>query len=353
MSAQVVRIRLEPLSIEFEAARDALLAPALAEHGLEFPCGGEAICGGCGVRVLAGSLPVTSQDRELFSTRQLDDGWRLACQARAEMPLVLECGQWHMDVLTDATSMAAAGKPGLGIAIDLGTTTIAAQIVDMTSGNILGVETMLNPQAAFGSDVMSRIRSVLGGADLTTVVRSALRAMIVTLAAEREREIAEIVLVGNTVMHHLFRGPDVEPLSHVPFASPHLDEQRFKPRELDWPLDETCTIRFAHCLGGFVGADILAGIVACGMAHSDDLVALVDLGTNGESRSVTGTESSAPRRRRGRLLKPAPFAWECAPSRALLRTSRLRKAPCTPPSWAIRLQGASAAAASSMQWRLA
>ena len=282
MSAQVVRIRLEPLSIEFEAARDALLAPALAEHGLEFPCGGEAICGGCGVRVLAGSLPVTSQDRELFSTRQLDDGWRLACQARAEMPLVLECGQWHMDVLTDATSMAAAGKPGLGIAIDLGTTTIAAQIVDMTSGNILGVETMLNPQAAFGSDVMSRIRSVLGGADLTTVVRSALRAMIVTLAAEREREIAEIVLVGNTVMHHLFRGLDVEPLSHVPFASPHLDEQRFKPRELDWPLDETCTIRFAHCLGGFVGADILAGIVACGMAHSDDLVALVDLGTNGE-----------------------------------------------------------------------
>jgi uncharacterized 2Fe-2S/4Fe-4S cluster protein (DUF4445 family) len=117
---------------------------------------------------------------------------------------------------------------------------------------------------------------------LTTTVRAALRQMIVHLAGGRAQEIAEVVLVGNTVMHHLFSGRDVEPLSHVPFQSPQLGVQRFEPGELDWPLPQGCRIRFERCLGGFVGSDILAGILAVGMGASEELLALVDLGTNGE-----------------------------------------------------------------------
>jgi uncharacterized 2Fe-2S/4Fe-4S cluster protein (DUF4445 family) len=234
------------------------------------------------VRVLAGSLPVTDLDRTTFSKDQLDGGWRLACQARAGTPLVLECFQWQMDVLTDDTSLMGTGKRGLGIAIDLGTTTIAAQIVDLASGNVLGVETELNPQASFGADVMNRIRAALHGDDLTTLVRGALGQMITRLAGGRAGEVAEVVLVGNTVMHHLFSNRDVEPLSHAPFVSSHLGEQRFHAQELGWPLPATSTIRFAQCLGGFVGSDILAGIVATGMTNSEDLIALIDLGTNGE-----------------------------------------------------------------------
>jgi uncharacterized 2Fe-2S/4Fe-4S cluster protein (DUF4445 family) len=282
MSAEVVRIRLEPLSVETDVPRGASLVSSLAEHGFEFPCGGTGTCGGCGVRVLAGSLPVTDADRAAFPTQLLDNGWRLACQARAQMPLVLECGQWHMDVLTDNAGLAGAGRHGLGIAIDLGTTTIAAQIIDLASGAVLGVEAELNPQAPFGSDVMNRIRAALQGDDLTTMVRAALGRMITRLAGGREEEIVEVVLVGNTVMHHLFSGRDVEPLSHAPFVSPHLGVQTFHAPDLGWTLPSACSIRFAHCLGGFVGSDILAGIIATGIAHSDDLVALVDLGTNGE-----------------------------------------------------------------------
>jgi uncharacterized 2Fe-2S/4Fe-4S cluster protein (DUF4445 family) len=232
--------------------------------------------------VLAGSLPVTGPDLSVFSAEEVADGWRLACQARAEMPLVLECGQWHMDVLTDNSGLSGAGKSGLGIAIDLGTTTIAAQTIDMATGSVLGVETNLNPQASFGSDVMNRIQAVLHGADLTAVVRLALRQMIAKLARGREQEIVEVVLVGNTVMHHLFSGLDVEPLSHTPFHSPHLGAQCFQPQDLGWPLPPVCRIRFERCLGGFVGSDILAGLLAVGMARTEDLVALVDLGTNGE-----------------------------------------------------------------------
>ncbi len=288
MSAESARIRLEPLAVEMTAPRGAALAASLADHGVEFPCGGAGLCGGCGVRVLAGSLPVTEADREAFTTDQLEQGWRLACQARAESSLVLECGQWHMDVLTDRTALtgaerlSAAKKRGLGIAIDLGTTTIAAQMMDMASGDVLAVETELNPQSALGADVMSRIRAALHGADLTTMIREALGKMVARLAGARGDEIAEVILVGNTVMHHLFSGRSVEPLAHTPFASPHLGEQKFTARELSWTLPASCTIRFAHCLGGFVGSDILAGIVATGMTHSEDLMALVDLGTNGE-----------------------------------------------------------------------
>jgi uncharacterized 2Fe-2S/4Fe-4S cluster protein (DUF4445 family) len=282
MNKELVGIRLEPLAVGFEVVRDTPLLPSLAEHGIEFPCGGGAICGGCAVRVLAGWLPITAADRENFSSLQLAEGWRLACQALAAGPLVLECRQWRMEVLSDSSTIAAAGKHGLGIAIDLGTTTVAAQMIDLASGNVLAVETLLNPQAAWGSDVMSRIRAARDGADLTTPIRAALGQTVAKLAADRAHEIAEVILVGNTVMHHLFSGLDVEPLSHVPFASPALGEQRLPPRDLGWPLPDGCTIRFARCLGGFVGADVLAGIIATGMTHGDDLVALIDLGTNGE-----------------------------------------------------------------------
>ncbi len=279
-----VRIRLEPLAVEFELPRGSSLVAGLAAHGVEFPCGGMGECGGCGVRLLAGTLPVTESDAAVYTPRELAQGWRLACQARAAAPLVLECGQWHMQILADsppAPSQAHSGITGK-IAIDLGTTTIAAQLIDAATGDVLDVQTALNPQAAFGSDVMSRIRAALQGCDLTTPIRAVLGEIVARLIRGHESQMVEVLLVGNTVMHHLFSGLDVEPLAHVPFASTQIGEQRFSPRQLGWDLPAGCTIRFARCIGGFVGSDVLAGIVAVGIARSNALTALVDLGTNGE-----------------------------------------------------------------------
>ncbi len=282
MTPETVKIRLEPLAVELVVPRGAELIGSLAEHGVEFPCGGAGRCGGCSVRLLAGSLAISQADRESFNTEELKQGWRLACQARASEPLVLECRQWQMDVLSDASEPAVRGKRGLGIAVDVGTTTIAAQMLDLKTGTVLGVETELNPQAGFGADVMSRVHAALNGNDLTTPLRSVLGKMLSKLASGRQQEVVEVVLVGNTVMHHLFSGCDVEPLSHVPFASPNLGTQTLQPGDLEWALPADCPVRFMRCLGGFVGSDILAGIVATGMGRSKELVALVDLGTNGE-----------------------------------------------------------------------
>src|ERR1035437_4122310 len=77
MSAELVRIRVGPLAVEVDGPRGALLVSSLSDHGVEFPCGGTGLCGGCGVRVLAGWLPATDADRRAFPAEQLASGWRL------------------------------------------------------------------------------------------------------------------------------------------------------------------------------------------------------------------------------------------------------------------------------------
>lgn len=282
MNSERITIRLEPWGTEIHVEKGLSLASVLAAEGVEFPCGGTGSCGGCRVLVLAGVLPVTSFDQSVLSPVEIAQGWRLACEARAESSLVLECSRSGMDVLGDDAQVAAEGKEGFGIAIDLGTTTIAAQLIDLISGNVLAVSTALNPQAAFGSDVMSRICAARSGADLTSIVRTKIGSMVAALAVRHEARICSVVLVGNTVMHHLFCGVDVEPLSYVPFESPNLAQRQFHPQDLGWTLGDGCIIRFVRCIGGFVGSDILAGIVATGMAESEMTTGLIDLGTNGE-----------------------------------------------------------------------
>ena len=278
--SDLVAIRLLPLGASFVVERGAELRSALAAHGVDLPCGGIRACGGCGVRALNGNPPVTTWDRDVFARAELDDGWRLACRMRADGDLALDVGDVAAPILADDSAVAGEQRQGLGVAIDVGSTTVVAQLIDRASGAILGVRTGLNPQMAQGADVMSRVRFALGDRELTTAIRRFVGGMVGDLAAGRD--LAEVVLVGNTVMHHLFCGLDVEPLSHVPFASPTLGEQRFRAADLGWPLGDAALVRFLPCLGGFVGSDILAGVGAVDLCRDGDLRALIDLGTNGE-----------------------------------------------------------------------
>lgn len=253
------------------------LAEQLREAGVEFPCGGEGICGGCRVRVLDGKIPVTEPMRQLLSPRELADGWRLACMAETSRPVTVEVEQWSIRVLSDEAGTAVEPRRGWGVAVDLGTTTVVAQLVHLETGEIEGIETALNAQARFGADVMSRIQHELRHpGELRQVIRDQLGAMLRRLAAGRR--ISEVLLVGNTAMHHLFCGLDVAPLAGVPFLSPNTGEQSFGPDEMPWRAPTT----FLPCLGGFVGSDLLAGVVATRLDRAADQQALFDIGTNGE-----------------------------------------------------------------------
>ena len=105
---------------------------------------------------------------------------------------------------------------------------------------------------------------------------------LLTAAASTAHEVKNVVVVGNTVMHHLFCGISVEPLSHFPFEPVLPGLQVFDAAELGWSLPGHPTVRFLPCLGSFVGSDILAGLLATKLHQSERVAALIDLGTNGE-----------------------------------------------------------------------
>jgi uncharacterized 2Fe-2S/4Fe-4S cluster protein (DUF4445 family) len=275
-------LALIPLGVSLEVERGAPLTDVLAEYGVEFPCGGSELCGGCRVRVIEGTLPAGPEDQCVFSEEELAQGWRLACRARPKSPVKLEVGQWTAPVLADFARLRGGEREGLGIAIDLGTTTIAVQLIQLATGEVLAVRTSLNPQSRYGADVMNRILHALSSPDLTHLIRKTLGDMVSDLVSGRGNEVREVVLAGNTVMHHLFAGLDVESLSHAPFNPTDVTEQVFSSHGLGWTLAQDCRIRFLPCLGGFIGSDILAGILAVELPAYERLAVLIDLGTNGE-----------------------------------------------------------------------
>jgi len=143
--------------------RGTSLQDVLFERGVEFPCGGRGICAGCRVRVLRGEVPATELHRRVLTPTEIEGGWRLACLSQATTDLMIEVGQWETRILADHGALVFRPREGLGIAVDLGTTTVVLQLVDLASGDVLAVRSALNAQARHGADVMSRIEAALGG----------------------------------------------------------------------------------------------------------------------------------------------------------------------------------------------
>jgi uncharacterized 2Fe-2S/4Fe-4S cluster protein (DUF4445 family) len=252
-------IRLEP----GESLREALFA-----RGVEFPCGGRGRCRRCRVRVCEGSLDITPEQEQLLTPDEIAQGWRLACRCEITEAVAIEIGQFESPILADDSPFTFNPRAGHGIAVDLGTTTLVAQWLDLSDGRVLDVRSALNPQAAYGADVMTRIEVALtrdGRSILQTAIRKGVAQLVQGFPPD-----ADMVLVGNTAMHHLYCGIDVEPLSRAPFETP------------DDGLQQIGRERFLPCLGGFVGSDVLAGILATRMHQSEELIGLIDLGTNGE-----------------------------------------------------------------------
>jgi len=285
MKKSVIKIRLEPLGKTIEVKSGVSLKDVLWDFGVEFPCGGEGLCRGCLVKIINGNLELNDVQRRKLSEQEIQDGLRMACQCRVFEPVTLELIQFETAILGDETGIQAKYVGGLGVAIDLGTTTLVVQLLDMRNGNILGVRSALNPQAQHGADIMSRIDFALnksGAATLRNLILKKLGAMIGELLTESDLPLKKIVIVGNTAMHHLFNGIDVLPLSRFPFQPEQDGEFVWKASDLKWNFRSNPDVIFLPCLGGFVGSDLLAGIITVGMSESEEMIGLIDLGTNGE-----------------------------------------------------------------------
>ena len=268
----------------------------LREDGIFLPadCGGRGTCGKCRVRFLTGAPDATEEEKKKLTCEQLQDGVRLACRACPDGAFTLEYELAEEEIAVesiasekdDAAKSAAAGADqettkGLKtdtdaaagekkVAIDIGTTTIAAALVDAGSGQVLDTVTSVNHQRAFGADVISRIQASNDGKkeDLQKLVQQDLRSLITQLGEDPDT--VPVIIAGNTTMQHLLLGLSCETLGVAPFTP------------VDISLHEVNNQLLLPGISTYVGADITAGIVATGMDRSDDICLLIDMGTNGE-----------------------------------------------------------------------
>lgn len=175
-----------------------------------------------------------------------------------------------------------------GVAVDVGSTTIAAHLCDLASGDILASAGRMNPQIRFGEDLMSRVSYVMmhpgGDAELTDAVRVALDELVGELCADatlpRDR-VLDVVAVGNPIMHHLLLGIDPTPLGTAPFTLATADAVHSRARDVDLDLP-FASLYVGPCIAGHVGADTAAAILAEGPHRAERTQLLVDVGTNAE-----------------------------------------------------------------------
>ena len=176
-----------------------------------------------------------------------------------------------------------------GMAVDLGSTTIAAHLCDLQTGKVIASNGIMNPQIRFGEDLMSRVSYSMmnsGGAkEMTDAVREGMNALFTQVSAEAEIDknmIMDVVFVCNPVMHHLLLGIDPFELGQAPFALATSDALNMSALELDLDIHPLGQAYLLPCIAGHVGADAAAVALSESPNTSEDLVLLVDVGTNAE-----------------------------------------------------------------------
>ena len=342
-----------------------------AAHWIGLPidstCGGRGTCGKCKVRVVGGRPDAETADHRLLRPAEIEEGWRLSCQARiyedmtCEVPQLLRVpkaatmGLGRLVILdpnvrkvflelsepslTDQRSdvvrlkdalieeghdMVAgvavmrtipsvfreaefrvtavlagehlvAVEPGdttgdsYGVAFDVGTTTVVGTLMNLRTGMAAAVLSTLNGQAPFGADVISRISHGMNGPDEIRELQAAVVATMNSIMASLYRESGvspdrtyEAVVVGNATMLHLLLGIDPSPLAVMPFTPAFMEPLNVLASEVGLDIHPRGYIQTLPALGAYVGADIVAGVLATSVVREDKLRVFVDVGTNGE-----------------------------------------------------------------------
>src|SRR5450432_4037928 len=235
--------------------------------------------------------------RRLFEA--LESEWSLkdlTCDLSVIQTLqpTLRSGAWQVTVAVHAAKQIIGVWSGLhervyGLAVDVGSTTIAAHLCDLSSGDVVASAGVMNPQIRFGEDLMSRVSYSMmnpgGAALMTAAVREALCGLAADVARDAgisHEDILEATLVGNPIMHHLLLGIDPVELGGAPFALATDESLTLKAAEMGLVLHPGARVYTLPCIAGHVGADAAGVILAERPDRSPELTLIVDVGTNAE-----------------------------------------------------------------------
>lgn len=279
--------------------RDILVSGGFAVRSA---CGGNAACGQCQVRVQeSGSIPFTAGERLRLSAAQLGSGVRLACQIipKTDLHVSIELPVAQMvwrplrdDEYCAAKPLTLRETPArYGVAIDLGTTHIRLTLWDMFSGERIAGRAGLNPESSYGADVLTRLmeasRSIETAREISGLVQRAIAEALSGMAAQASlalRDVGEVLVVGNTAMLSLLAGKNYTQLLDPENWTRRIDCQ---PQDTGflrdaWGVGSAAAIRFVTPLGGFIGSDLLAGVIATRLIEQPAGSLLIDFGTNSE-----------------------------------------------------------------------
>jgi uncharacterized 2Fe-2S/4Fe-4S cluster protein (DUF4445 family) len=231
--------------------------------------------------------------------RALEDEWELTglgwdIALLQTLQNALREGNWRVTVAIRNEQIIVAVWPGFrdriyGAAVDVGSTTIAVHLCDLSSGEVLASSGAMNPQIRFGEDLMSRVSYAMlnpeGAGQMTADVRAAISGLVATTAQQAEisvEEVLEITLVGNPVMHHLLLGLDPTPLGTAPFALATDHAVDMPAAALDIELHPNARAYLLPCIAGHVGADTAGVMLAETPWLNEEISLIIDVGTNAE-----------------------------------------------------------------------
>ena len=299
-----------------EAFRGSILDHA-RKLGVEIAseCGGLGTCGRCVVRVEKGAEALnekTNPERD----QELGPDERLACQARILNPdvdvtaIIKDFGDYailsesletetELNPVVSRTGQTVRHESGeeldryrgeiLGLAIDVGTTTLVGQVLDLEDGRVVATFARKNPQIAYGNDVISRIAHTTshetGLQELQQAVVRGINEELSRLDREKGcawKYIYDVVAVGNSTMRNIFFGHDVQTLGVIPFEATRPESVEKKAPEIGLSVNPGAHVYSPPLIGGHAGTDALADILACGMYKNSNVAMLIDIGTNGE-----------------------------------------------------------------------
>lgn len=242
------------------------------------------------------SLEDQRSDFQRIGDALADEGYEVKASVHTlrQLPKVLREGQWQVTAVVVGDEMISV-EPGdtssrsFGLAFDIGTTTVVGMLMNLNNGAPEAVLSSLNAQASFGADVITRISHAMmseeGLAQLREKILATLNELIQQLTLEAEvaaTEIYEVVVVGNATMLHLLLGLDPEAIGVTPFIPVTEDILLLRAQEAGLVILPQAQVHLLPHIGAYVGADLVGGLLATGLAQDKGVRLLVDVGTNGE-----------------------------------------------------------------------
>lgn len=281
------------------------LLDILRDEHVDIPaiCGGRGTCGKCKVQVLAGDVtPLTSREMERLTPSEIKSGVRFACllNVQSDMKIrlfgkaedtdrkskLMKLPQWSIDTINTYTDKYSDN--GFGVAFDIGTTTVVGLLWNIRTSELIHVIAKTNPQRVVGADVISRIQYSMKSED----DRNYIHQLIIEGLNEMLHEFDKIVkdyslikrvcIVGNTAMSLLAQNMDVSPLVKPPFPQGIYKSQRYRGAETEFSVSDETIVTYLPGIGGHIGSDITAMIVATDIKNYEGVTLAIDIGTNGE-----------------------------------------------------------------------